>query len=78
MKIICPRSVDSSSKSKFTVPYGANQNLSRYWLFLTVRNQKISHYEKEPILSKQIYTQGVEIALKATIRTRNNNFQNKA
>jgi hypothetical protein len=26
-----------------------------------VRNQKISHYEKEPILSKLTCTQGVEI-----------------
>ena len=30
LKIICLRSVDSSSKIKFTVPYSANQNLSRY------------------------------------------------
>jgi hypothetical protein len=70
--------VNSSSKIKFTVPYSANQNLSRYWLFLTVRNQKIPHYEKEPILSKLTYTQGVEIDLKATIHTLNNNFHNRA
>ncbi len=77
MKIICLKSVDSSSKTKFTVPYGANQNFSRYWLPFTVRNQKIPHYERKPIPSKLIYTQGVEIDLKATIYTQNNNFQDK-
>ena len=78
LKIICSKSVNSSSKTKFTVPYSVNRNLSRYWLFLTVRNQKISQNEKEPIPSKVIHTQGVEIDLKDTICTRNNNFQNKS
>jgi hypothetical protein len=41
-----------------------------------VRNQKISQNEKEPTLSKLIYTQGAEIDLKATICTRSKNFQN--
>jgi hypothetical protein len=40
-----------------------------------VKNQKIPHYERKPILSKLIYTQGVEIDLKATIYTRSKNFQ---
>jgi hypothetical protein len=39
--------------------------------------KKISQNETEPILSKLTCTQGVEIDLKATICTRNNNFQNK-
>ncbi len=78
LKIICSKSVNPSSKTKFTVPYSVNRNLSRYWLFLTMRNQKTSQNEKEPIPSKVIHTQGVEIDLKATICTRNNNFQNKA
>jgi hypothetical protein len=77
LKIIGSKSANSSSKRKFTVPYDANRNLSSYWLPFTVKNRKIPHYERKPIPSKLIYTQGVEIALKATIRTRNNNFQNK-
>ena len=75
-KLFAPKVLIRARRSEFTVPYDANQNFSRYWLFLTVRNQRIPHYEKEPILSKLTYTQGVEIGLKATICTRSKNVQN--
>jgi len=77
LKIIGSKSANSSSKRKFTVPYGVSSILSRYWLPFAGKNQKIPHRERKPIPSKLANTQGVEIALKATIRTRNNNFQNK-
>ncbi len=76
-KLFAPKVLIRAQRSEFTVPYDANQNFSRYWLFLTVRNQRIPHYEKEPILSKLIYIQGVEIGLKATICTRSKIFKTR-